>query len=251
VEGRRKPVTAEELISELDANPDFRRRRAAAERERAAAAAEFSRCAEPVKAALRAAGLPDAGFGTFVSARGAKYFGEPEFDHQRAVPILLEWLPRIDDLRVKEAVVRHLSTKYAKPVAAQPLVEEFRRTPTDQEALKWAIGNALDVVADNSVVPELLELAREQQHGSGRQMIVRRLGRAPKQPEIVETLAGLLEDEDVALHAMSALRQQLGPAAARPHIARLQDHSSELIRTQARRELKKLDRVLAKKSERQ
>jgi hypothetical protein len=246
--GERKPVTAEELMSELDADPDFIARRDEAERQREAAAAAFRESAKPVRAALRSAGLPDGGFGSFVSARGAEYFGEPEFDHERAVPVLLECLPRTEDPRVKEAIVRHLSTKYAKPIAAGPLVEEFRRTPADQQALKWAIGNALDAVTDNDALPELLEWVRDQQHGSGRQMIVLRLGRAPKRPEIAETLVDLLEDEDVALHAMSALRQQLGPKAARPHIARLQSHPSDRIRAQAGRELKKIDGALAKKS---
>lgn len=172
----------------------------------------------------------------------------PAFDHQNSVPVLLEWLPRIEDPGVKEAIVRHLSTKYAKPIAAHPLIEEFRQTSTDDGALKWAIGNALDVVADSSVIPDLLDLARDQRHGVGRQMIVARLGRASKRPEIVETLVELLDDEDVALHAMSALRQQLGSEAARSYIARLGNHPSELIRTQAGRELKKVDRALARKS---
>jgi hypothetical protein len=66
-----------------------------------------------------------------------------------------------------------------------------------------AIGNALDVVADNSVLPELLSLAQGRQHGAARQMIVSRLGRSPKGPDIVEILVGLLEDQDVAMHAMS------------------------------------------------
>lgn len=184
-----------------------------------------------------------------MSRRGAAYLGTPPFDHEKAVPVLLEWLPRIEHPSVKEAIVRHLSTKYAKPVAARPLIEEFRRTPTGQHALKWAIGNAIDVVADNSVLPDLLDLARAPQHGGARQMIVARLGRAPKRSEVVETLVGLLEDEDVALHAMSAVRQQLGPEAARPYIARLGEHPSELIRTQAAGELKKVDLAIAKKSQ--
>jgi hypothetical protein len=235
-------------MSELESDSDHAARTAEAERQREAAASEFRRSAEPLKASLRAAGLPDAGFGTFVSPRGAEYFGRPEFDHQRSVPILLDWLPRVDDPRVKEAIVRHLSTKYAKPVAARPLIEEFRRSPVEQHALNWAIGNALAVVAGNDVLAELLELAQDPSHGPARQMIVLRLGRAPKRPEIAEALIRLVEDEDVALHAMSALRQQLGPAGARPYLERLKDHPSERIRGHAAKELKKVDRVLAKKS---
>jgi hypothetical protein len=53
--------------------------------------------AAPLLAALGEAGLPTGGFGMFVSPRAARVIGDaPAFDYQRAVPILLEWLPRID-----------------------------------------------------------------------------------------------------------------------------------------------------------
>lgn len=248
--GRRRPVAADELVSDLEPDPELIAGRADLDRKRQAAAAAFDESAKPIRAALRAAGLPDAGFGTFVSSRGAEYVGVPEFDDREAVPILIEWLSRVDDSRVKEAIVRHLSTRHAKPVAARPLIEAFQRTPPDRQGLKWAIGNALDVVADSSVLPELLELAQDRSHGAARQMIVLRLGKAPKRPEIAEALVSLLEDEDVSLHAMSAVRQQLGPEEARAHIGRLEHHPSEKIRGHARRETKKIDRILAEKLER-
>lgn len=108
------------------------------------------------------------------------------------MPILLEWLPRIDDASVKEAIVRNLSTKCAKPVAGRPLLEEFVRTSNQREGLKWAIGSALDVVADDALVPSLSALARDKRHGRAREMIVLRLGRAPKRRKTVELLTALL-----------------------------------------------------------
>jgi len=42
-------------------------------------------------------------------------------------------------------------------------------------------------------------------------MIIRRLGRARKDPRVVEVLLVLLHQEGVTLPAIAALRQQLGP----------------------------------------
>jgi HEAT repeat protein len=203
---------------------------------------EFRRDASPLLAELQEAGLPTEDFGRFTTLRPMA------FDFEGAVPILLRWLPRIENPWVKEAIVRSLTTRFAKPVAAPVLIEEFRRTPTDQAALKWAMGNALDVVADQSFIDELLGLVGDPGHGAARQMIVLRLGRARKDPRVVDALLPLLEEEDVTMPAISALRQQLGPERARSHVARLLDHPSERIRTIALDQLRRIDRTLAKKA---
>jgi hypothetical protein len=67
------------------------------------------------------------------------------FDYQRSVAMLLRWLPRMTNPWVKEAIIS---------------------TPPEQWNLKWALGNALDAVADQSFVEELLELVRDPSHGA-------------------------------------------------------------------------------------
>src|SRR5438874_12065859 len=58
--------------------------------------------------------------------------------YETAVPILLKWLPKINDLRVKEAIVRALSVPWARPLAAEPLISEFRKAnESTNSGFKW------------------------------------------------------------------------------------------------------------------
>jgi hypothetical protein len=91
-------------------------------------------------------------------------------------------------------------------------------------------------------------LCLDDRHGRDRQMIVSRIGSFKGDDDVTRALITLLRDPDVALHAMSALRTQIGAEAARPHIAALLEHDSEQVRDQARRELRKIDKRLAKSS---
>lgn len=186
-----------------------------------------------VHAALEAAGLPSQDFGRFVS--GA------EFDFRRSVPVLLELLPSLTDPDVVEAAVRSLSTRYARPAAAEPLLELFRSLPADEAGLKWAVGNALDVVTTAQHRDQLLDLALDRTHGTGRQMIVYRLGRLPHDEPTDEALRELAADGDVALHAMIGLRRRLGPDAV-PVIEVLKDHQDSRVRKAADIQLRKARR---------
>jgi hypothetical protein len=218
-----------------------------AERERAAEVAEFEAAAAPLLDALRTAGLPTEGFGRFVSSEGAKYFGVPAFDHKASVPILLEWLPRIEHPRVKDAIVGHLSTRYARGVAARPLVAEFLAADDDTGlGLKWSIGSALEAVADESVFDELAAIALERRHGRAREMVVLALGRM-KDRRATEVLLQLLDDPDVNGHAVSALAK-LAPPTARSALRRFLDDERAWVRKAALRGLARIDRSEAGRS---
>ena len=70
-----------------------------------------------------------------------------------------------------------------------------------------AIGNSLYVVADRSVVEDIIRLATDKTHGRAREMLVATLGRF-KTPETTRVLIELLDDADVAAHAAKALGKQ-------------------------------------------
>ena len=154
-----------------------------------------------VQQVLREARVSADDFGVFGS--GSKVAGIPgsRFDYRAATPVLIRVLPELNDPEIREAVVRSLSTSAAKPSAVPVLLAEFCRTSNDSEAaLKWAVGNALETTADQASVDALVPLVLDPTHGRGRQMIVSRLGRAAKDPRIVEALLDLIDDPDVALH---------------------------------------------------
>jgi HEAT repeat protein len=186
---------------------------------------------------LRAAGVPFSDVWELVNART---------QYKAAIPVLIDWLRNIeqrvpgpDQPRVREGLVRALSVSAARPAAAQALIEEFRNAPDRSETgLGWVAGNALSVVADDSVFEEIAALAQNPRYGKARQMIVWGLGRS-KDPRAVPLLVGLLGDGDVAGHAVMALAK-LRPPGVRPAVMRLLDHPQALVRREAAKALARL-----------
>jgi hypothetical protein len=207
----------------------------------------YIRESELVCAALERAGFPSRDFGRFRGRELPSELGPPpKFDHAGAVPVLLDLLPRVTHHIVKEIVVRHLSTKYARGVAVDALLREFHAAPAEPSGLKWAIGNALDVVTTRKHVDLLLPLVLDVRHGVGRQMVVSRLGRLSGDERIVDALRTLSEDPDVCLHAMGGLRRLLDPSDAVAAIEALMQHPDEGVRRAAKRELTKARRKLGR-----
>jgi HEAT repeat protein len=172
---------------------------------------------EALRAALRAAGVRDDDFGFFARDIPEAGIRAPRFDFQAAAPVLVDWLPRVKTTLVKERIVRSLTgQKAATPLALQPLVAEFRRA--DEDGLKWAIGNALATLADDSIADELVELVRDRRHGRSREMLMDALART-KDERALDALVELVDDDDVAGHAISALRR-LGPKSSLPYLER-------------------------------
>jgi hypothetical protein len=186
---------------------------------------------------LRAAGLPIGDLWELVNAKSQS---------KAAIPVLIDWLrnveqrvPGPDQARIREGLVRALSVPAARPGAAPVLIEEFRQAPDHSETgLGWVLGNALSVVADDSVFDEIAPLVQDAGYGRARQMIVLGLGRS-RDPRAATLLVGLLGDEDVTAHAVMALGR-LRPPGVRPAIERLLDHPRALVRREAKKALARL-----------
>lgn len=244
---RRGPITAAELMAQLEADHDWVRARDQRDAARRARMAENADEFALVRGALDAAGLPSRDFGHFTSGRYPEIIPQPIFDYRGAVPVLLDVLPNVTRPAVKEAIVRSLSTAYARPYAARALLDEFRKTSNaDQPTLKWAIGNALSTVTTHAHVDELLELARDRRHGAGRGMVVERLGRISGNPRVEKTLMKLIDDPDVAFQAMGGIRRRLGPAKAAELLEPLTAHQDERVRRAAHEHLKRARKAMIK-----
>jgi hypothetical protein len=212
------------------------------ERRRQERAAAYQRDAAPLIAALAHAGVDPADFGRFVNRPVPGVLRPSHLDEAAALPILLEWLPRIGNEHVKESIVRHLKTKAAKPIAAETLLQEFRRTQNPN--YKWVIADVLQHVCDKTHFPQVVELAADRCHGIGRTPLVDMLWRV-KTPQADEILAEAINDPDAARCAMSALRRRLGNAAARPLIEPLTGHAHDHVRQAARDHLRRIDKSMA------
>jgi HEAT repeat protein len=229
------PKTADELMAELERDPEYRARMDQGERERLTRIAESRRDAAPVVADLVRAGF---------QVEVLDELLDKKLDYQRAVSILLSWLPKVSNPDVKESIVRVLSVPLAKP-AARLFVDEFRRAAPDQSALKWAIGNGLEVVADDAVFEDLVEIVRDPKHGKAREMVAAALGNM-RNPRAVDVLIGLLEDEEIAGHAIMGLGK-LKARAARAAIERFLDHPKSWVRQEAKKAIAKIDKAGARR----
>ena len=166
--------------------------------------------------------------------------------YRAAVPVLLDWLTHLEQrvaegerARLREGLVRSLTVPAARPLAAPALIAEFHDSE-DATGLgdRWVIGNALSVVADDSVFDEIESLVRNRNFGKARQMVVVGIGRS-KDPRAAPLLVELLDDEDVAAHALKALAQ-LKPPGVRAAVEPLVDHPQALVRREAKKTLAKL-----------
>lgn len=132
-----------------------------------------------------------------------------------AVPVLLKWLPTVP-LEEKQGIVRALSVPWAKSQALDPLIALFQAEPVPSdpmgESLRWALGNALEVLWDDSRFDELVALTTDKRFGKAREMVVLGMGRS-KRPEAVDVLIRHLDDPVVSGHAVKALGKLRDPRA--------------------------------------
>jgi len=162
--------------------------------------------------------------------------------YSEAVPVLINLLNEgIEDKRLHEGVVRSLAVKEAKGMAAPALIKDFFKTSKEDVSLRWAIGSSIEVVITKSEVEDVLRIVQDKQNGRSRQMFVLSLGKFKSNATIEDTLITLLQDDDVALHAIKALRK-LRSKKAIPEIKRLYNHSNKVVRQLAEETVEFLNR---------
>jgi hypothetical protein len=192
--------------------------------------------------ALHAAGVETAGFGAF--SKSAEWF-----DHSAAAPILLRWLPKVEDVGARQSIIRSLTgePEARSHGAARVLVGEFERS-LDNPNLAWAAGNALATLAKGSDADDLIRLLRDRRFGKSREMLCEALKRTgdTRTPAV---LLEVIEDDDVAGHAIAVLRSlrrtTAGPvlAEARGKLEAIGERptATPFARKQARRALTEID----------
>ncbi len=142
-----------------------------------------------------------------------------------------------------EEIVRALSVPWARPAATGPLIARFRQVEDESGlGLRWTIGNALEVLWDDSFFDDLVSLARDQRFGRAREMLVLGLAKS-KRPEVGAVLVHLLDDPTVDGHAVSALSglfRRIKVPAARAGLERMLGDDRAWVRKKAQRALSAL-----------
>jgi HEAT repeat protein len=221
---RRGSVSVDDLVKE----PWYLANLEKIKKEQEEAVREFNEAAKPLDEALASEGFPH-----IEELRKLR-------EYREALPILLEWLPKISNYRVKESIVRALTVSWAKPSATPVLIEEFRSADESADSYKWAIGNALETIGDPRVANELIEILRDKRHGSARQMLAIALGKIADL-RAGDVLTDLLDDDGMTGHAIIGLGKLRDPRA-RPRIAPFLNSKNAWIRREARKALDRIDK---------
>lgn len=155
-----------------------------------------------------------------------------------AIPVLCDWLGRIDDPVAQGWVVRALGKPWAK--AAWPaLVAEFSKTPDD--TLRWEIGDSLAILWKHVPTSELVAIVGEPGWGAARMMPMKALAKK-KDDEADAALAQAVADPEVGAHALELVRKRrvrVPRAVVESHLA----DSRPWARSEARRVLEMLDEL--------
>src|ERR1700686_1829639 len=210
------PKTAAALMAALKKDPDYQEHIALKDRERNHAIADVELNSRPILDDLRKIGINVTSLDELRTS-GRRY--------EEAIPILVLWLKATESDKIREALVRTLSVPWASDKAERPLIDLFLSLDSNRHhAIKWAIGNALSILATKEYLDQLIEIAQDRRHGTPRQMVVLGLGNIPDERS-ESTLIALLADPEVAGHAVMALGK-LGAVKAAASIGLFLKHKT-------------------------
>jgi HEAT repeat protein len=237
---RRPPVTAAELMAQLDRDPAFVDGQLRDLAQEEANRRQYQDAAEPLLAELAEAGFAVQTVGQLRRV-GVRY--------PAAVPVLARWMGRVDYLPLWEDIVRSLAVPWAVE-AAPALLAEFRAGDPAQDppdtSPRWVVGLALGAIADPSLADELIDLAADPRWGAARGPIVRELAKTGD-PRAAALLVTLLDDPAVSVDAVVGLGNLADPAtrsAVEPFLA----HPDSYVRNEAKKAARKIDRKEARGS---
>jgi hypothetical protein len=173
---KKKPITADELLAQLNADPQWVADQAKREDDRRRRAAELARAEAPVVNDLRLAGFAIDSVYDLVNTKSS---------YPRAVPILLGHLERAYPDVIREGIARALAVPDAR-VGWDLLIRLYRSEPA-MTSFKQGLAVAIANTADDEVIEEVIALARDVRHGESRLLLLRALERS-RDPQATEAL---------------------------------------------------------------
>ena len=193
---RAKPVSAEELMDSLAADPAYQEVRRNIEQQQEANRETYALAARPIIEDLNAIGF------RVRSMQELRTSGK----YAAAIPVLVKWLPQITVQHVRLDLIHTLSVPWAKEAIPTLLSEYEKADPQTDGGIKWAIGSALEVLCHEDILEDLVRLATDRRNGKSREMLVLALAKI-RCEEARTVLTQLLADEEVAGHAVTAMRK--------------------------------------------
>jgi hypothetical protein len=180
---KRSWATAAELMVELQQDAEYQSQQAERDRLHQDRVEKARVASEPIVCDLRQAGFAiDA-----IEELAFRYAPIPG----PAIRILLSWLPRVQDERVEEMIVRALAAT-TEAFDGVPLACAFEATRS--EALRWAIGNTLAVANTTGLGDWVLRSVADPASGKARETLAIAAARLAPAEAANRTLAPLLKE---------------------------------------------------------
>lgn len=178
----RKGITADELVRELECDPDFARRKAEREKEQKRREAESRQEQATLIQELACVGVKISTVWDLVNTSTL---------YTAALPILLAHLRRPYSDGTREGIARALAVSATRPIGWNVLVEAFEKTESSNTRVKDGIAVALAGASDDTVISELIELAKDKRHGDSRLLLLLGIKRSrrPEAKNAIEELA--------------------------------------------------------------
>lgn len=115
--------------------------------------------------------------------------------YPQAIPLLIEYLPSVENFREKEGFVRALTVREAKGLAVPALINEYKKAAKQHKSLRWAIGNAVNVTITKDYLDDVISIVSDNSNGESRQRFVTALGKF-KTEKVKQVLTKRLNDEN-------------------------------------------------------
>lgn len=194
----KKKVTAAELMSKLNADPEFVARRAREEDERQKRVDELRRALSPLLDDLRAAGCSVASASDLTADPYPAAAPQP-----KALPILLAHLQRQYPVDARELIARALAVPEAK-FGWDVLTQLYR--DEHEERAKDGLAVAIAATADDELIGDVIALAGDTRHGPSRLLLLSALERSADS-RAKATLMELATDPDLEKEIQVILRR--------------------------------------------
>lgn len=175
---------------------------------------------------------------------------EVEGSYAYVIPALLELLPTIRHDRLKEGIIRALTDPAAATKeVGDALLREFELIPGDTHSsknVKWAVGNAMSVIAQDSHFDQMVRIIQDRPLGWVRRKFPLGLARTVRRrTEAIELLRQWLEDPDLVRSCILGLGV-LRATEALPDVRRYVNDKHPQVAAAARKVAKMMERRSAK-----
>jgi len=191
-------MTAEENAKQLDVAPDYLRRRAEQEKVMSARKEFLREEMSPILTDLASVGI---------MTDDVWQVKTEKKENAKAIPILLDHLQRSYPSIIRAGIAQRLAVRATRKIGWKILVDEYRETDIHDDHVKQSIASALAGASDDSVINELIALAKDRSQGNSRILLLRGIRRS-RRPEARQAIEELANDPDLAKEIKSWRRSR-------------------------------------------